>query len=185
MSQIDADGFSRPENPAAQAGKRAEAGVESHQLDVRGERESGKIDVLPAFGFVGERYAESAEVELKTFRLVLEAETLVPEERVPRFPSLKSALYIGAHGDRIVEQPQQSELAEAAENNIPVLLNGIQPGERSRVMHMGSVAQRNEDVNVRQGGRAAASSSSNCSSAAATISEVNLRAGSLGLMMGN
>ena len=137
-----------------QAGKGAEAGVESHQLGVRGERESGKIGVLPAFGLVGKRGAESAEVELKTFRLVLEAETLVPEERVPRFPSLGSALYIGAHGERIVEQSQQAELAEAAENNIPVLLNGVQPGERSRVMHMGSVAQRNQDVNVRQGGHA-------------------------------
>ena len=72
MSQIDADGVSRPENPAAQAGKGAEASVESHQLDVRGERESGKIGVLPAFGLVGKRGAESAEVELKTWPLARE-----------------------------------------------------------------------------------------------------------------
>ena len=147
-------GASGDENVATYPGKGAEAGVESHQLGVRGESESGKIGVLPAFGLVGKGGAESAEVELKTFRLLLEAEALVPEERVPRFPGGESALYIGTHGTRIVEQPQQSELAEAAENNIPVLLNGIQPGERSRVMHMGSVAQRNEDVNVRQGGHA-------------------------------
>ena len=90
---------SRRENAVTQAGKGAEAGVESHQLGVRGERESGKIGVLPAFGLVGKRGAESAEMELKTFRLVLEAEALVPEERVPRFPGLESALYIGTHGD--------------------------------------------------------------------------------------
>ena len=133
-----------------QADKRAETRVEGHQLGVRGERESAKIGVLPAFGMVSKRGAESAEVELKTFRLVVEAETLIPEERVPRFPSLESALDICAHGERIVEQPQQSELAEAAENNIPVLFNGVQPGKRCRVVHMSSVAQRNEDVNVRQ-----------------------------------
>ena len=88
---------SSSENAVTQAGKGAEAGVESHQLGVRSERESGKIGVLPAFGLVGKRGAESAEMKLKTFRLVVKAETLVPEERVPRFPSLGSALYIGAH----------------------------------------------------------------------------------------
>ena len=137
-----------------QAGTGAEAGVKSCQLGVRGERESGKIGVLPAFGLAGRRGAESAEMELKTFRLVVEAETLVPEKRVPRFPSLESALDICAHGERIAEEPQQSKLAEAAENNITVLFNGFQPGKRCRVMHMSSVAQRNEDVNVRQGGQA-------------------------------
>ena len=52
-------------------------------IGVRGERESGKERRPASFGLVGKRGDESAEVELKTFRLDLEAKTLVLEERVP------------------------------------------------------------------------------------------------------
>jgi hypothetical protein len=61
-------------------------------------------------------------------------------------------LHIRAHRHGIIEQAQEAELADAAEDEVAVLVDAVQPGEGCGVVDVGAVNKRQKDVNVRHGG---------------------------------
>ncbi len=76
---------------------------------------------------MNERCAQYAELNVKTLRLIREPESVVRKQRIPRLPDLNPILHIETHDGGIVEQAQEAQLTHAAQNNIGLLLEVIQP----------------------------------------------------------